>query len=935
MSVKNALQISRGGKGKSRGGVFTFTQPLQFIPKSEKDEVWCAFNMDWIEWNGLLQLQYETPRMLKNYRLSEGIIDVNDYIRSDEGDCDELVDYLQEHAEKELDAFKLKPYPIIPPILNTITSEFAAMQKGVKFFAVDEYTKNEIKNKKKEAIEHVLVSNYSAKMANKLIEAGADPNDPEIQKALEEQTSYENLKTLPEIQGFFEKDYVELAADWATKIYLSDQERFSMEELETRGFRDKLITDREFWHFLMYENDYEVELLNPPTVFYQKSPSIRYISDANYAGFTELLTISDVVDRYGWRMSADQLQSLQKMTGVNGLGIVNKNYAVEGNSNQGDFYDETRTHDWNTEGPSVAYKQYAQAALGKFQGAIDAVTKVLVASEDYKSLYNTSLCRVTTAYWKSQMRVGFLTKIDMSGRVTTQWVSEDYHVTDKPIYNKTLFKEETERNLIFGEHIEWFWINNVYGGVKIGPNIASYYGASYDNGVSPIYLGINGKEIGPLKFQFKGDDDLYGAKLPIEGCVFNDRNVKSNSLVDLLKPSQIGANLMANQIQDICIDEIGTVAVINPKMLPKHSLGEEWGEGNMAKAYISMKDFSMLPLDGSIDNMNAPNGYMAAQMLNLEQSNRLMTRIQLFNFFKNEAFQIVGVSPQRMGQQLGAKTSATEAEQIQVGSYAQTERYFIEHSEYLMPRVHKMRTDLAQWYAVTNPSVRIRLLTSEDEAVYHEYNGMDLLNKDINVFCTARVNERRLVETLKQVIFANNTTGASISDLGAIKDAQTKSQINSVLKNIERRQEEQRQAQMAHEEQIVNMNNEAKALEADKEREHEIYITKLKIAGNNKAAEIRAAGYAAMADRDENNQSDFFDYMDKMEQDAEYNQQMSAENQNLQIKRDEINSKADLKREELAVKREVAQKKLEGDIINKNKWDFVGKEKESVKKELK
>lgn len=925
MLVQNAIQLKRDKKGKSRGNVFTFTQPLQFLPKKEKDDVWCAFNMDWLEWNGLLQMQLETPRLLKNYRLAEGIIDSADYIKTDENDCGDLVDYLQSNAEKELDAFKLKPYPIIPPILNTLTAEFAAMQKGVKFFAVDEYTKNEIKNKKKSEIENTLVRDYSAKLANMMIEAGADPNDPEIRQALEEQTSIENIKTLPEIQHFFEKDFVEIGADWATKVYLSDQERFSMEELETRAFRDKLITDREFWHFLMFENDYEVELLNPVSVFYQKTTSVRYISDANYAGFIELMSASDVIDRYGWRMTEDQLLSLEAMNGVFGMGLVNKNYAVLGNSNNGDFYDQTKTHEWNTEGPSVAYKQYAQAAIDKYVNALDAVTKALVESEDYKSLYNKSLCRVTTGYWKSQQRIGFLTKIASNGEVITDWISEDYQVTDKPIYNNTLFKENTERNLVFGEHIEWFWVNQVYGGVKIGPNIPTYYGASYDNGVAPIYLGINTKGIAPLKFQFKGDDDLYGAKLPIEGCVFNDRNVRSNSLVDLLKPSQIGANLMANQIQDICIDEIGTVAVINPKMLPKHSLGEEWGDGNLAKAYISMKDFSMLPLDGSIDNMNAPNGFMAAQMLDLQQSQRLVTRIQLFNFFKNEAFQIVGVSPQRMGQQLGVKTSATEAEQIQIGSYAQTERHFIEHSEYLMPRVHKMRTDLAQWYAVTNPSIRMRLLTAEDEAVFLEYNGDDLMLKDINVFCSARVNEKRLVETLKQSILNNNTTGASVTDLGSIADAQTKSQITNVLKTIEKRQEAQRKEQMEHEQEMLRMEEEAKAAEAQAKRDHETELTKLKIAGNNMAAEIRAAGYTAMADRDENNQSDFFDYMNELKSTTEYNEQVNVASQSMQLKREEANTKADLKREELATKREVAQKKLEGDIVNKNKWDFVGK----------
>jgi hypothetical protein len=69
--------------------------------------------------------------------------------------------------------------------------------------------------------------------------------------------------------------------------------------LEERGFRDMLITDREFWHFRMMEDDYEVELWNPVLTFYHKSPDIRYISQGNWVGKTDMYTVADVIDKYG------------------------------------------------------------------------------------------------------------------------------------------------------------------------------------------------------------------------------------------------------------------------------------------------------------------------------------------------------------------------------------------------------------------------------------------------------------------------------------------------------------------------------------------------------------------------------------------------------------------------------------------------------------
>ena len=113
----------------------------------------------------------------------------------------------------------------------------------------------------------------------------------------------------------------------------------------------------------------------------------------------------------------------------------------------------------------------------------------------------------------------------------------------------------------------------------------------------------------------------------------------------------------------------------------------------------------------------------------MEQTNRLMSRIQLANYFKQQAYEVIGVNPQRMGQQISQQT-ATGVEQALNASYAQTEIYFIQHSDYLMPRVHQMRTDLAQYYHSNNPSTRLTYVTSADEKVNFSIEGTDLLLRD-------------------------------------------------------------------------------------------------------------------------------------------------------------------------------------------------------------
>lgn len=928
MRILNALDLKKGAKAE-HNRLWAVSQPLQFLPLAEKDEQWTAWNMDWLEWNGLKQIRRNARRLMKNYKLAQGIIDKTDYISEEENEMNDIVQQLA--SDDEFDALELKFYPIIPNVVNTLVSEFAKRNKRITFRAVDEFTYNEILERKRSEIEDVLVKYAEGKLVAQMIEMGMSLDDPKTQEAFKQQTSPEALKRLPEIQDFYTKDYEILAEKWASKQYLIDEERFRMDELEERAFRDKLISDREFWHFHMMEDDYDIEVWNPVVTFYHKSPDVRYISQGSWVGKIEMMSAADVIDKYGWLMNEQQLESLQRHYPIGAAG-----YPIAGYQNDGTFYDATKSHDWNVGSPSLAYRQFTSMRDNFVYNGNDIIEWVLGESEDYLSDGAPNMLRVTTAYWKSQRRVGHLTKIDEAGKVTTQIIGEEYTITEKPVYNTSLIANKTKQNLVFGEHIEWVWINHVYGGVKIGPNAPTFLGIENSGGINPIYLGVNQNNIKPLKFQFKGDNTLYGAKLPVEGRVFSDRNTRSTSLVDSMKPFQIGYNIVNNQISDILIDEIGTVIMLDQNTLPKHSLGEDWGKGNLAKAYVAMKDFSMLPLDTSITNTENSLNFQHFQQLDLSQTNRLMSRIQLAQFFKQQAYEVVGVSPQRLGQQIGQTNTATGMEQAVSGSYAQTEMHFVEHSDHLMPRVHEMRTNLAQWYHSTKPSIRLQHVTSLDERVNFEINGKDLMLKDFNVYCTTKANHRDILEKMKALAANNNTTGASIYDLGQIMQSDSMATLTSALKGVEDKNMQKVQEERAHAEKMQQaaaqqaqqekaMELEHKEREAEKERRKDLMV-----------AEIRASGYGAMQDMNQNMQSDFMDNMEKIKKSEQYEQtmnlQQSKANDNKEIAREKMN----LKKEEMNLQRELKAKDLEIARENKNKYDIpTAKPKETKEKDTK
>ena len=921
MQIYNALDI-KSGKKSEYNKMGTLTQPIQFLPKDKKDQEWAAWNLDWLELQGQKQLRRNARRLMKNYKLAKGLIDKTDYIVEEDNDYTDLVDILTKQDES---ALELKFYPIIPNVINVLVSEFSKRASKVAYRAVDEMSYNDMLEQKRANVEEVLLQEAQDKVMASLIEAGMDIESEEVKQQL----SPESLKTLPEIEQFFKKDYRSVIEQWAWHQHQVDEERFKIQELEELAFRDLLIADREFWHFKMMDDDYDVELWNPLMTFYHKSPDTRYISQSNWVGKCDMMTISDVVDKFGFLMTQEQIESIEVLYPVRSSA-----YPITGMQNDGSYYDNTRSHDWNTNQPSLAYRQFVSMTDNYINDGNDIVNMILSDSEDLFDMGSAHYLRVTTCYWKSQRKVGHLTKVDINGQIVEDIIDESYKVTMKPEYDNLLFKNKTKENLIYGEHIDWIWINETWSGIKIGPNRPSYWGMNNPDGLTPIYLGITKNQISKLPFQFKGDNSLYGCKLPVEGAVFSDRNTKSVSLVDLMKPYQIAYNIVNNQIADILVDELGTVIMLDQNSLPRHSLGEDWGKHNLAKAYVAMKTFQMLPLDTSITNTENALNFQHYQVLNLEQTQRLLSRIQLAQYFKTQAFESIGITPQRMGSAVEQPTA--EGVRVAVSnSYAQTETYFTQHCDNLMPRVHNMRTDLAQYYHSNRPSTRLQYLTSHDEKVTFTVDGTDLLMRDLNIFCTTKANHRNILEQLKQLALNNNTSGASIYDLSNIIKSQSIPEVDIALKTAEEKQDRIRQEQGQEQQKMQEQQLQAMAAEKQAERDFQMQEKDKDRQTDLLEAQIKSSGYGAMQDINENKESDYMDAMREIRASDEYQQTMSFNNQKENNKMSALKAKDDLKREDNAIKRDIANKQLEIARINKNKYDMKQTLKSKEKKKNK
>jgi len=265
-----------------------------------------------------------------------------------------------------------------------------------------------------------------------------------------------------------------------------------------------------------------------------------------------------------------------------------------------------------------------------------------------------------------------------------------------------------------------------------------------------------------------------------------------------------------------------------------------------------------------------------------------------------------------------------------IGSFAQTENYFIQHSDNLMPRVHQMRTDLAQYYNSTKPSLRLQYMTSNDEKVNFEMNGKDLLLRDLNIFATTKANHRAMLEQMKQLAITNNTAGATIYDLGTVMQAESMGELTNSLKGIDRKTAAIRQEEQKHEREMQDQENQTRLQEKQLQLDHDMQEAEKDRRKDILVAEIKSAGYGAMQDINQNMQSDYLDALGQIQQSEQFQETMNLQNTK-EANRGQIDrEKAQLEREKLQAQIRMKQTDLE--IARENKNQFDTKKKETKKK---
>lgn len=831
------------------------------------------------EWIGRQHMNRNRDKVAKKFNLAYGVIDMTDYIKEDSEYSAEL-----EMLNSEPLDYDLKFYPIIPNIINVLTSDLTKQYTNYSAIAVNREAVNEVLEQKNEMLRQLIIGPLEQQYAQGLAAQGVDPKtDPE---GFEEKMNI--FRTLPKIQEYMNKEYRLEIEKWANHQIQIDNRRFKMKEVEKELFFNKLVTDLPFIHVNLLDGDYKPEVLDPRYCYYLRSPLTDDISDSVMFGWFTYESPLNLIAKYGDSMNEEDIEKLEN------LHI---------------YYRTLLTMDsrarYNMDTPGILESAQNALAFREIGGTTFKDSKY--RSDEYKE----RLVEVSQQYLQVPRKLGRLT-IKTENEAYSTIVDDSFKLSPvKAIYKEGTKREDrTSDTLVSGEHLEWFYINELWRCVKINLSVNPNPDNSDD-----IYLTL---EKYPIQFSKMGHK--FGSYIPVHGGPKTNKYNEITSLVDKCKPWQVFYNYLWNRNDQLLKTEIGKFFAMNQNVIPQESMGEDWGPANMLKWALTARDTKIGPIDTSMSNTGGVNvgltgGY--GQLIDLSVTEEVLSKAKLAEICKNECLLQVGITPQFLGDISPNQTSASLAQGMS-RSVTQIKYLYDEHFS-VMEKVRQTMLECAKYLALESDQVEQMYVNDEGERVVFQI-PTDLMLHQLGVFVSSDMDDNMILEQIKIMTLQDNTMGAELIDKVGVLGAKSVSEVYDKVKEatekrmqkekeIQEQENQRQQAMIESNEKLLQTKLQQEMLEKEKDRELERELAEIKVIGQSQFSE--GGGVEELEKLRTEQMKERNRYADILAKTMETNNKATMAQMDNDGKKREARTREELEREKLKIEREKVAAALE------------------------
>jgi hypothetical protein len=837
--------------------------PDQFKTEKEKqDESWIKNTMDYFANKAYAEYVKNRDTFVKNYDLVKGILRMEDFYQ--EPQVKSFTEMLT--TDLQLPAY-VKHYSIITTPINELVGEISKRPDTFRVKAFDDDSKAEELQFKTQILQEYVVNQAKQKILEKIASEGQNPEEVDPEEL--------DQMTMQQVQDQLD-DYTSVAEKWANHVLTCQKAEFNLKEKSEDAFRDMLISAREFYH--IYEDNsklgFNIEVANPKNTWFLTTPDRKYISDptgraqgAYAAGTVQVMELSEIIESIP-DLTKDEIDHLR--SSLQDYGLIN---VRESNLGNPDAIPGTDSVQYDTYDPAVL--QTRMIIESEMKENNDGLKDFLgltsnVSSFGYKYV-------VVRAYWISKKKIGKLIYLDEMGNEQSILVDETYKSGTIPTQ----------------ESLEWGWINQWYQGVKIGPDI--YH-------IKPYKL---------LNY------------CPIIGLVHEVKNTEAKSLVDLMKPFQVLYNVCMNQLYKLLEKEVGKVYLTSIRHVPVPKDGDAQDALDIWE--MEARNRGVVFIDDSPENLKSPSSFNQFRDIDLTRTQEIQSRYTLAQQLKNECWELIGMSKQRLGS-IAASESATGVNTAVQQSYSQTEPIFVAH-EYVMGQLYQSIIDAALYVESKKPQSTISYITSEGESAFVQVNGSDLRFRDLKVFLTNRPEDNQMFQEIRGLSQAVLQNGGSLHDIIELYSTKSVRQMKRVFKTLKERQEQMQDQQMQLQQQQQQQQAEqAQAalqqaqMQAEQKLANENYQKELDRISKKEIAIIQATGFGKVESEDVNANA----VPDVLEVSKLAGEQQKAA-KDYQIKLAEINSKNKQAADKMALEMEKLQ------VARENQANDLAVAKENAK----
>ena len=262
--------------------------PAQYVTESEKTDEWCN---SWINaiigYMSYSDSPHKSSRIndIQNYNIYNGEIELDDF------------KYITEQYGMSYPA-RLVNYPIISPKIDLLVGEDLRRPIDVKVS-----TTNKEAVLRKEDVKVSLIMKDLTEEIHKDFFAKTGIEVPSV-------TDME----LPEdIDVYMKYNYREMVEETAQDGLEYLIQKYNYVDLFKEGFRDLLVTGKEFFRIYDHNGDPFVRRVDPRSVIYETSSTSDYLDDSAWVGEERYLSYSEILDEYRDELTQEHMQELSAM----------------------------------------------------------------------------------------------------------------------------------------------------------------------------------------------------------------------------------------------------------------------------------------------------------------------------------------------------------------------------------------------------------------------------------------------------------------------------------------------------------------------------------------------------------------------------------------------------------------------------------------------